>query len=36
MPDGKMGGGFGPIESPKSTENKDGTYKGGCTPQGKC
>jgi hypothetical protein len=26
MPDGKMGGGYGPIDSPKADENKDGTY----------
>jgi hypothetical protein len=29
MADGKFG--YGPIESPKQSENKDGTYKGGCT-----
>ena len=24
--------GYGPIESPKQSENKDGTYKGGHSP----
>jgi len=31
MPDGKMGGGFGPIQSPKANESKDGTYNGKST-----
>ena len=31
MADGKMTGGFGPIESPKATESKDGTYNGKST-----
>jgi hypothetical protein len=31
MADGKMGGGYGPIDSPTADQNKDGTYDGKST-----